>query len=101
MGTLSENQTQEHNEEEDRPRREDLGAGAAGEENAREAQGRSEAEGTLDLCGGSGPCPGLGAPARAGPCLAGQASGARGRLRPPQSRPPATAEPRAALTAEL
>ena len=36
MGTLSENQTQEHNQEEDRQRREDLGAAATGKENARE-----------------------------------------------------------------
>ena len=36
MGTLSENQTQEHNQEEDRQRREDLGAAATGKENAQE-----------------------------------------------------------------
>ena len=43
MGTLSENQTQEHNTEENRPGREDLGAGAASEENSRGSEGRSEA----------------------------------------------------------
>lgn len=36
MGTLSENQTQEHNKEENRPGREDLRAGAASKESARE-----------------------------------------------------------------
>lgn len=41
MGTLSENQTQEHNKEENRPGREDLGAGATSEEKA-ERLGASE-----------------------------------------------------------
>lgn len=36
MGTLSENQTQEHNKAKNRPGREDLGAGAVSKENARE-----------------------------------------------------------------
>lgn len=36
MGTLSENQAQEHNKEKNRPGREDLGAGATSEENAPE-----------------------------------------------------------------
>lgn len=41
MGTLSENQTQEHNKEENRPGREDLGAGTTSEEKA-ERLGASE-----------------------------------------------------------
>lgn len=36
MGTLSENQTQEHNKEKNRPGREDLGAGAMSKEKAHE-----------------------------------------------------------------
>lgn len=36
MGTLSENQTQEHNKEKNRPGREDLDSGAASGENAQE-----------------------------------------------------------------
>lgn len=39
MGTLSENQAQEHNEEENRSGREDLGAGAPSKEKARERLG--------------------------------------------------------------
>lgn len=79
MGTLSENQAQEHREEEDRQRREDLGAAAAGEESAREAQGRSEAGGART---------GAAVAARVGPCRARQASGARGWLHPAQQQNP-------------
>lgn len=39
MGTLSENQTQEHNKEEDRPGRQDLGAGATSTQGAQERLG--------------------------------------------------------------
>lgn len=39
MGTLSENQTQEHNKEKNRPGREDLDSGAGSQENAQERLG--------------------------------------------------------------
>lgn len=99
MGTLSENQAQEHREEEDRQRREDLGAAAAGEESAREAQGRSEAGGARTCAAvaareaqgrskAGGARTGAAVAARAGPCRARQASGARGRLHPAQQQNP-------------
>lgn len=55
MGTLSENQTQEHNKEENRSGREDLGAGATSKEKAREwLRGPSESGRDFGpVCGGS------------------------------------------------
>lgn len=112
MGTLSENQAQEHREEEDRQRREDLGAAAAGEESAQEAQGRSEAGGARTCAAvvarerrrATPRLEGLGPVRRWQP---GRAPAMPGRRLEPvagsilhSSRTPATAEPQAALTAE-
>lgn len=88
VGTLSENQAQEHREEEDRQRREDRGAAAAGEERApgrrraaprleglgpvrRWQPGRRRAAPRLEGLG-----PRAAVAARAGSCRARQASGA-------------------------
>lgn len=59
MGTLPENQTQEHNKEENRPGREDLGAAAVSEESAPGALSTAPSqEGTVDLSPGGGLLPG-------------------------------------------
>lgn len=60
MGTLSENQTQKHNEEENGPGGEDLSAGAASRERPGAAPRAAPGpEGAWDLSGGSGTRPGL------------------------------------------
>lgn len=53
MGTLSENQAQEHNPEEDRPGGEDLGVGLSQDQTTREAQRGLRLPGTAWLAGGS------------------------------------------------
>lgn len=51
MGTLPENQAQEHNQEENRPGGEDLGAAAGARWTLTEARSAApRPEGTLDLC---------------------------------------------------
>lgn len=91
MGTLSENQTQEHNQEEDRQRREDLEAAAAGEENAQE---RRRAAPRLK---GLWTCVVAAAHVPAEEPQSGRAPAVPGG----RPEPTAAAEPQAALTAEL